>query len=346
MQTLTIPPAGVEFNYIIPTISPFYLDGISVSIVATSKSWCSVPYHTSTPLVMGIDWEPSLRFASATAELGAPVYFAINFMDTALAGTVTITGTTADGSYALTNNQITALANSGVDPLVTTYESFFNITAPYQSTDLAYRTTNAQYIPSLVSAINAIDTSFASGGPNSVFNFNKHASNNNNPHAVVATDIGLGNVPNWVTGTSQDIVNANPSAFVTPAAFVSTISTIIPQATTNNDGSFILNTGTIAGDASNAVKALTAAGLVNLITSGTPNAINVFFNKPRQAVPFNPFPLTYPVTWRGTQYQRFTDLVAAVSAYTGINNLMYSDQMGIIWFPNSYTVPVGLLNHT
>jgi hypothetical protein len=288
---------------------------------------------------MGIDWEPSLRFASATAELGAPVYYAISFMDPVLAGTVTITGTTADAAYAPTSPQITAFAAGGLDPLVTHWEKFFNITTPYPSTTLTYQTTNAQYASSLVTALTSIQATLTGGSSTSIFDFSNHTTNTNNPHVVTPTQLSLDAVPNWTTGTVADVVAANASAFVTPAAAAGAVGSVIAQATPTVPGYFKLNQGGIAGDDSNALKALTAAGLVALITSGTANAVNAYFNKPRQAVQFSPFPITYPARWRSVDYSRFTDLVAAVSAYTNISPLMYSDALGTIWFPNSVTPP-------
>lgn len=343
-NTYSLAPAiGAEINYVIPTIAPYYVDGLSVSIVATAKSWCSAQIGVSTPLVMGVDWEPSLRFASATAELGAPVYYCVSFTDTALAGTVTITGTAADISYTLTGSQITALQSSAVDPLTTTYEAFFGITIPYPSTTLSYNTTNPKYAKDVVTSLNTINATLASStGMSSVFNFNIHIGNTSNPHITTSKILGLDAIPNWTAGTATDMVNKNTNAFITPAAITAGIGSVILQATPTIPGSFKLNLGSTAGDDSNAVKALTAVGLVNMITSGTANAINAYFNKPRTAVRFSPFPITYPARWpsgTGTYYLRFADLVAAVEASTHMPNLMNSDILGTIWFPNGVTPP-------
>lgn len=346
------PPANAEINYLIPTFSPYNLvsanngAALSVSIVATAKSWCSAPIGVNTTLVMGVDWEPSLRFASATAEYGYPIYYAISFIDTSLAGTVTVSGTTTDVSYTLTNGQIAAFNASGVNPLVTTYEQFFNITIPYPSTKLVYGNVMNN---TLVDNLNLLNTTLASSsGSTSVFNFNIHIGNTNNPHVTTSKDLGLDAIPNWTAGLPADMVNKNPNAFLTPAGVamgigISGISTVIPQATPTVPGSFKLNVGTSAGDDSNAVKALTAAGLVNLIKSSTPNAVNAYFNKPRCGAKFSPFPINYPAKWNGTNYVRFADLVTAVEAYMNMPNLMNSDTLGTIWFPNSVTPPSLLL---
>ena len=334
------PAAGAEFNYIIPACAPFDASIstlTTVSIVATAKSWCGVPLGVSTPLVQWLDWVPSLRFAGASAELGRGIYFAISFMDTALAGVVTVNGVSVDISFTPTNAQIAAFATGGVNPLVTTWESFFNITTPYPQAVIGYGTTTSVDI---VSQLNTLNTMLASSsGKTSVFNFNIHISNYNNPHITTSKDLGLDAVPNWITGMAADMVNKNANAFVTPAGVASGILTVIPQATPTIPGSFKLNLGTSAGDDLNTVKALTASGLVSLITNVSPNAINAYFNKPRRAVRFSPFPITYPAKWNGTNYVRFADLVAAVEAYTHMPNLMNSDILGTIWFPNSVTPP-------
>ena len=336
-STYTLSPTvGSEINYLIPAIAPYYVDSLSVSIVATAKSWCGAQIGVSTPLVMGIDWEPSLRFESATAELGAPVYYAISFIDTSLAGTVTVNGNTADASYAPTAAQITQFTNSGKDPLVTNWETYFKITTPYPSTNLSYSTTNAQKITAVISAINAFSSNVANGGKTSIFNFNNHIGNAANPHITTASIIGLGAVPNWTTGTVSDIVNGNATAFITPYSAFNAVTALLTQATNTTYGSYLLNNGSSDVDAN---KALTAAGLVALISSGTANAINAYFNKPKTAVQFSPFPIAYPAKWKGTNYTTFSDLVSAVKTFTGISNLVYSDPLGTIWFPNGIVPP-------
>lgn len=332
----------------VPTGAPFYLDSLTISIIATAKSVSSVPLGVSTPLVLGVDFFPGYQFIQATAEQEQPVYGAICFTDTSLAGTITCSYTQLGNGYTATVGQLGLLNSGTIDPLTTSWEDAVGGLADYPITEVNYNETVPSYLSSITTAITQLSTSLQglSSQP-SVFNFNNHIGDTTgNPHGVTAMKLGVGSVPNWSVAMAADVISGiNPRLFVTPSAVANSVNSVIPQATGLNYGKAMLNLGLTQADSVDNSKALTAGGLVSMLNNGQLVAFNNLQNNQRQAVQVTPNPIVYPALYNNVVCWNFYDILLAVQTQTGISPLTYNPRTGVIWFPHSVTAPVITLTY-
>lgn len=342
METYTLAPDGSGNNYIVPANAPFYLDTLTVSIVATAKTTSSIPLGVSTPLVLGIDYFPGFQFIQATAEQEQPVYGAICLVDAGLRGALSISYGALGNGYSVTNAQILQITTAAADPLSTTWEQAIPGILDYPSTTINYQQSQPVGLTAVVNAINAMVASL--GGlvsRPSVFNFNNHINDTTgNPHGLTALQLGVGNVPNWSVASAADVIaGTNARLFVTPAAVAGSVSSVVPQASGLVFGKAMLNLGTLPGDNIDNTKALTAGGLVSMINAGSLVTFSNLQNNQRQAGQVTPFPIVYPAQYNSTTCWNFLDIVNAVQSLTNISPLTYNPATGIIWFPHNVTLP-------
>lgn len=330
-------------NFIIPTNAPYYLDSLTVSIVATATTTSVVPLGVSTNLVLGVDYFPGLLFNQATAEQEAPVYGAIVMADPGIRGTLSVSYNTPGGNYVISNTQIAALyASATLDPLSELWENAVSGVIDYPATDVVYDEMHPVGLTSVVSAISTITGSVtASVAKPSIFNFANHiADTAGNPHGVTALYMGIGNVPNWATAVADDIIQGvNGNLFVTPKAVADSVNTVVPVATGLSYGKAALNLGHNPGDSVDGVNALTAAGLVYMLSTGSLVTLSNLQNNQRQAIQVGPFPIVYPVMYNDVECFNFYDIVQQVELVSHITPLTYNPVTGIIWFPHSAIAP-------
>ena len=322
--------------------SPFLLDSLTISIVASAKSFSTLPLGSSATLVYGLDYVAGLLFNQATAELGVPVYGAIVFVDPELTGTINVNLTSVGSQYAPTVSELAnALVSQTLDPLSVWWEQAFPNIPTFPRTNLEYNATVMSSFVEISVAIDSIATQEGtSSNQKSIQDYTLHIADTGNPHSVSAEQVGLGKVPNWTTATASTLIaGGSATEFVTPSSIKDSIGTIAPVATQEVVGITQLNRGTSVDDATNDTDGVTSAGLIymldnNLITSGASLA-----NNQRQEVQFTPFPIVYPATWSGVVCNTFEALVQAVENQTGFANLTAIAQTGIIYFPHTATAP-------
>lgn len=339
--TLAPNPASGK-NYIIFENAPYLLSSLVVSVVATAKSTSSISLGVSTPLIMGVDYFPALLFNQATAELGVPVYGGVAFVDPALAGLLTVTLTSIGSQYAASGTNIANLhANDDFNPLTTWWETAFDDTPNYPHTSLPYSAESMKTVVDVEAAITAIAVQETGGSSQkSVFDFTAHTSNMDNPHGLTAEQIGLEQVPNWITGTASSIIAGGSAVeFVTPLIVKDSTGSVVPHATQDVVGLTALNQGSSPGDATNNTDGLTAAGLAYLLENHLIDGASGLVNNQRQAVQFTPFPIVYPAVWMGTTCNTFEALVNAVQTATGISKLTAIAQTGVVYFPHTAVAP-------
>lgn len=336
------PNTGDHQNFLIFANSPFLLDSLTVTATISSESTSSIPLGVATPLVLGVDYFPALQFNQATFELGQPVYGGISFTDPLLAGSVTVNYTPLGHGYSLTGPQLTAVNALNIDmPLVALWEEVIPGIANFPVQSLTFNPDVPVGVSNVVTSVNSLVTAIdAVTAKTSVFNFNNHIADTNNPHFETAYALGLGNIPNWRVGIAADVIDGSViDAFVTPEAVAESVNTVVPAAAETVVGKVALNLGTTAGDGTNSTDALTTNGLVYLISNSLIPELVAVMNDQRHAVVLSPNPIHYPAIWNGVTCHNFSDLVAAVSAYTGIVNLTSSDKLATIYFPHSVAPP-------
>ena len=329
-------PVGVSLNNGFSTVlfnnAPFYLNSLIVYFTPSGGS--------ATPLTLGVDYEPALLFNAATSELGSPVYGGISFVNTVLVGTVSVQYAPLGFGYTITPSQIQSIeANVLFEPYLDLWENTVPGYTTFPKTPLAVNIETQHGVNAVITAINALASTLTLlPAHTSVFNFNNHVAATNNPHIENALTLGIGNVPNWGVATSADIVNKAITGFVTPAALAGAVGSVSPKASATNLGMVELNTGSAgAPDGLDASKVLTAAGLEALLTNGYIN-ISSLTNNQQAAVQFSPFPIPYPITWRGVVCNNFADLVAQVQIATGISPLTSCAKTGSFYFPNQFNL--------
>ena len=329
-------------NFIIFNDSPFFASTLTVSIVATAKSSSSVSLGVSTPLVLGVDYFPAFLFNRATAELGQAVYGGIAFVDIQLAGVLTVDFSALGSLYSASGTTISSIYNNdNIDPLQDYWEDVVSGLPEYPHAFLPYDAKQPKGIVQTAQAIDDIaDAESAQVSDKSILDFNTHISNTDNPHTLTATQVALGDVPNWSTGTALSIIaGGNSFEFATPLAVRDSVTTVVPRATQEVIGVTQLNEGSAAGDASNSTDGLTAAGLIYLLENDLISTGANIANNQLQKVQFTPFPIVYPATWKSVVCNNFEALVQAVQAFTGISQLTASAAEGCIYFPHSATAP-------
>ena len=115
-HTLTPPSDPLDFHFIIPDATPFFLDSVILTHVQSGRT-----------LVRGIDWAPGQRFDSASFELKnvrGGVYASILFFDRTLNGQVRLDEyQTLGGGWTLNENKILEILSAReYDPRTLTYE--------------------------------------------------------------------------------------------------------------------------------------------------------------------------------------------------------------------------------
>lgn len=337
-----VPNLAADKSYLIFTDGPFKLTSLVISIAASSKSFSALPLGVNTPLVMGRDYFPGLLFNSATAELGTPVYGAVSFVDPALAGTVTYSFSALDSAYQATGAQISqALSDNTFDPLISHWEDLAVTAAVFPQSTIFPNASVLSGIADVNAAIADMQSeAVASQSAKSIFDFDQHINDLNNPHNTVASVLGLSHVPNWSAGSPASVIaGGSTSEFVTPQSVSSAVVDVVPTASKTKAGLLQLNTGTDPGDGGNQTDGLTAAGLLYLLSNGLLSTGATVIDCALQKVTFSPFPIVYPATWQGTVCNNFQELVQAVVASTGIINLTAHPVEGAIYFPHAVTVP-------
>lgn len=335
------PNLQTHQNYVVFNHSPFVLDTLQVSIVATSKSTSDIPLGESRILVLGVDYMPGLLYVNATAAIKNGVYGAISFVDKELEGEISVTYSPLGAAHELSSNQLNGFLQSDKDPLAVTWDTAFGIIAKFPITNQVYNSDTPVGLSDAVSAL--LNTSALLQGNAaalSPFDFNKHINNYDNPHGDTALSLGIGNVPNWGIADVPSVVGGvETQGFVSPWVAAESTRFLIGPATTTFSGTMLLNSGLSAGDDVSDTKALTAGGLLALIQSGTRNALNGIFNNRRTKATFRPFPIEFPTVWMGGVYDDFESLVVGVQDYVGVTPLIANKKTGSVYFPSGVNAP-------
>lgn len=159
-ENLTLMPAdrAEEFNFVIPTATPFYRD----TVILTHGPG-------QTPLIRGVHWQPGHRFLSANEELfniKGGLYGSILLMDKNLAGYVTLQEyQTLGGPWTLSASKILELLNNRLtDPRIVTYEQVSGKPEVFPPQDHGHNaSTDFTTFEELILAINDIPAAMREG---------------------------------------------------------------------------------------------------------------------------------------------------------------------------------------
>ena len=338
-QTLT-PYNGPKNQLLVPMLSPFYGSSLVVQY-----------YDISGVLVSAIEnvyYELAFQYEAFTNISQTPVYGGISFMNLGIVGTVYLSYQTVGGNFALNKKQlIEQLFISSADPNYLTWNGIVSKPTffPVAVHELNMQKDSVGWVD-LVTATTALaEATVGSLTDTDVGTLGTHSLVvTGNPHAVTKTQIGLGNVSNYPIATNVQAVNvSNSTTYLTPATAYLSANANLATATDTVHGKAMLNLGTLAGDDANSTKALTAQGLINLLGSGSSNAINSLLASlgivsQVQAV-VSPNPPVFPLWWKGVRYANLASFIIGVETFVGISPLPYDSTTSTFYFPVGVTIP-------
>ena len=339
-----VPLASPQYAYLIPRFAPFFFDTLTVSITATAQGLGAFALNTPVVLTPYVDYFPALEFITASTACARGIYGAIRFADHKLAAQVTLSYLTLGGEWVQsTAAQNAVIAAQAFNPLVTSYETAFNVTDPFPAVTLPTQEQPLIGISSVISVLGDISNLLAvPPPPYSPINFESHITNYHNPHGDTAATFQLDQVPNWsVASTAEAQAGTLTNRFLTPAlaaAVLGSSSGTLP-ASGSAYGIAKLNLGGQAGDGSDASKALTTAGLLTLKTASGSNGIKTLFAYERQILTFSLNPIPYPVLYHGTRCANWRDLIAAVQAFIGFSPIQANFKTNEIYLPYDMAAP-------
>jgi hypothetical protein len=265
---------GTDQQFIVPLFAPFFGGVGDLSIVYQPFS------GSARTLAEGIDYTLAFQFIGASRACAKPIYGGISFLNNQLAGTLTLDYHTLGGTWTINQNEINRiLADAITNTRVTAWEQVIDrpllfpvVDHPWNLTDLVGAKEVVQGIQDLGVAIAARPSAVSPVG------LEAHLADLANPHHTDKTQVGLGNVQNYPVATPEQVLAGQATnAYMTPALVALAVNNLVPTIASASDtvnGTVQLNLGNNANDPTNAVDALTAAGL-NTLLRGTapPNAV-------------------------------------------------------------------------
>jgi len=185
-QIIVLAPGDRKFHFTMPRWAPFFEQGLDVKIKDIN--------NVTKPLVMGIDYYLSHKYADASLATMHPVWGSITFLDRTIVGTVTVSYNTLGGPWTLEATDIaTILLNTAVNPRITTWEQVTNrpidfpvINHPWNLDDMVGQ---KEILDALTQFHNDwLTTIDINSGGMAVLN--NHINDKNNPHETTAAQVG------------------------------------------------------------------------------------------------------------------------------------------------------------
>lgn len=190
--------------FIIPDVPPFFED--SMSIV-----YKDVVTGAPRQLVRNIDYYCSHPFVDASYSTAKPIFGSLTFLNTALAGTITLAYNTVGGKWVPGNDEIAAaLADRIGNPRVTSWESIVNLPDAFPVIAHEYDLADLKGMDHVVKAVDNLTAAVAA---NSGLTMATHKADMANPHGTSAAQVGAYTKAETVSKITE-LVNAAISAHV------------------------------------------------------------------------------------------------------------------------------------
>lgn len=208
---ITAASAG-NYHYVVPTFSPFFSDGCSVSYRDIDNN--------VRILVEGIDFHFGYQFIAASRSCAKPIYGGISFLNLELAGVVTLAYQTVGGNWTLDSVAINEILSDTLrNPRVVSWEQIANVPTLFPVVDHEWNLQDLVGMSDVQDAIDGVATTIA----------NKPASPPLNFDGLVATKytVGLGNVQNFGIATdSEAVAGTSITRYMTPRTVRKAIESI------------------------------------------------------------------------------------------------------------------------
>jgi len=202
-QTLQTPGRD-DYYFIIPKAAPYFVSSLKVFNDSTG-----VQYKE------GVDYLPGHYFVEAMDSVDRPIAGSIRFLKRSISGIVRLEYHTLGGDWGFNDTAILAeLSNKALNPLTRSWGNIaempysFPVVDHDQSIDSIV---GSEELKAAIDGIASVLESTASGSTKS------HIEDYNNPHRVTASQVNLGNVPNWAVATDvQAKAGTSQTGFMTP----------------------------------------------------------------------------------------------------------------------------------
>jgi hypothetical protein len=201
-------------HLIIPAAAPFFADTVQITYKDTSG-------QIST-LHEGVDFYFTHWFISASRACAKRVYGSISFIDTALAGIVSLQYQTVGGVWTLSAQQIaTMLANTLDNARTTSWEEISGTPYAFPPEAHSWDVNDLVGMTDVVNALSGIQTVLQQTGGTGLA---AHEADHTNPHVVTAAQVGLGNVQNYAPAANSDgVAGTSTTLYMTPATTAAAI---------------------------------------------------------------------------------------------------------------------------
>lgn len=204
-QTIS-PPNYTDFYFLIPLAAPYFRDSLIVT------------HHPSgQQLSEGVDYSCTHRFHDASLAVGKSIYGSITFFDKTLSGIIELSYQTIGGAWTLATEQIEEiLANSIANPRRTTWEQITELPFQFPVIDHEWNLDDLVGMTEVVEALDGIRQALLATGDSDTA-LGAHILDVSNPHQVTKTQVGLGNVQNYlIASQSQAQVGTSNTTYMTP----------------------------------------------------------------------------------------------------------------------------------
>lgn len=204
-------------HFIVPEAAPYFADTLSISYQDTQGQ-----VHT---LQEGVDYYCTHWFMSASRACAMRVYGSITFINTALAGIVSLNYQTIGGEWTISSAQVATIMADVIDnPRITSWEEVSGTPYAFPPEAHAWDVNDLVGMDSVVSAIQSVVTALQSTGSTGLA---AHEADHNNPHVVTATQVGLGLVQNYgMAGNSDAVAGTSTTLYMSPATTAAAIQSL------------------------------------------------------------------------------------------------------------------------
>jgi hypothetical protein len=204
-------------HFIVPKAAPFFADTLSITYQDTSG--------TISTLQEGVHYYVTHWFISASRACAMRVYGSITFIDTALAGIVSLNYQTIGGEWTISSQQIATIMADVIDnPRITSWEEVSGTPYAFPPEAHSWDVNDLVGMDDVVTAINAVTTALQNTGSSGLA---AHEANHNNPHVVTAAQVGLGNVQNYSMAADSDAVaGTSTTLYMSPATTAAAIQSM------------------------------------------------------------------------------------------------------------------------
>lgn len=206
-QQILTPANYRDFHFVVPTLAPFFEDGLVVKFRDLSG--------TVSTLVDGIDYYCTHWFISASRACAKNVYGSISFLNLNLQGTVILDYQTLGGMWTQDSATIAEiLADYLHNPRITAWDEVVDMPVTFPVIDHQWDLADMVGETELVAAIADIETALRQTGSTGI---TAHIQDTSNPHHTTAAQVGLGNVQNYgIADSATTIAGQSAVAYVTP----------------------------------------------------------------------------------------------------------------------------------